>query len=412
MQKLGVLTAILSAFLSASAYDFEADGIYYNITDPNAKEVEITYERQNDFNPKYVDDIVVPSSVSYDNEQYTVTAIGDEAFRSCYEMTSITIPNSVTTIGDFAFGGCRDLASITIPNTITSIGAYAFHDCGCLASISIPNSVTTIEKYTFSGCTNLTSITIPNSVTAIEENAFASCVRLSSITIPNSVTTINSSAFWHCSSLTSITIPNSVVSLGRNYSLFSGCLSLTNIFVDGNNQTYSSIDGILYDKLHTRLIRCPEGKSGEVIIPNFVTAIDEYAFWSCSSLTSITIPNSVTIIGKWGFHSCRGLTTLTSLAATPPTCGLDPFDYIDKEICTLYVPAESIEAYKQAPEWKDFVLVKKVESGIDSIVESPTDATTEVFDLTGVKVANSSGNLPAGIYLVRKGSTVTKITVR
>ncbi len=329
MQKLGVLTATLSAFLSASAYDFEADGIYYNITDPNAKEVEITYERQNDFNPKYVDDIVVPSSVSYDNEQYTVTAIGDEAFRSCYEMTSITIPNSVTTIGDFAFSGCRDLASITIPNTITSIGAYAFHDCGCLASISIPNSVTTIEKYTFSGCTNLTSITIPNSVTAIEENAFASCVRLSSITIPNSVTTINSSAFWHC-----------------------------------------------------------------------------------SSLTSITIPNSVTIIGKHGFRYCRALTTLTSLAATPPTCGLDPFDYIDKEICTLYVPAESIEAYKQAPEWKDFVLVKKVESGIDSIVDSPTDATTEVFDLTGVKVANSSENLPAGIYLVRKGSTVTKITVR
>ena len=139
----------------------------------------------------------------------SVTTIGDDAFRLCGSLTSVTIPNSVTTIGGYAFSECGSLTSVTIPNSVTTIGVGAFSLCKSLTFVTIPNSVTTIGWNTFSGCTSLTSVTIPNSVTTIGYGAFRDCSHLTSVTIPNSVTTIGSETFWGCSSLTSVTIPNS-----------------------------------------------------------------------------------------------------------------------------------------------------------------------------------------------------------
>ena len=262
----------------------------------------------------------------------SVTTIGANAFAYSSGLTSVTIPNSVTTIGSSAFRDCSSLTSVTIPNSITTIKENTFKNC-ILTSVTIPISVTTIGQSAFDGCSGLTSVTIPNSVTTIGNYAFYGCSSLTSVTIPNSVTTIGGSAFADCIGLTSVSISNSVTTIGER--TFNLCSKLTAINVEGGNPAYASIDGVLYDKDITSLIRYPGGKTAQrfeipatvktieadafsecrgltsVTIPNSVTAIGSYAFAVCENLRSITIPNSVTTIGSSVFWICRGLTSVT-----------------------------------------------------------------------------------------------------
>ncbi len=220
--------------------------------------------------------------------------------------TRYIIPNSVTYIHNEAFGGCSSLTSISIPNSVTSIGDYAFYYCSSLTSISIPNSVTSISDGAFQYCNSLTSISIPDSVTSIGYYGFYDCSSLTSISIPDSVTYIGYQAFYGCSSLTSINIPDSVTSI--DWGAFQYCKSLTNINVSENNQYYCSVDGNLYNKNKTTLIRYNIGKKDtSYIIPDSVTSIDWGAFEGCRSLTSISIPDSVTSIYKYAFSRCISL---------------------------------------------------------------------------------------------------------
>ena len=138
-------TLILSVFfsISASAYDVEVDGIYYNLI-PKAKIAEVTEGDKN-----YSGVITIPSSIKVNDTEYSVTSVGNSAFYKCGGLTSITIPNSVTSIGKYTFEGCSGLTSITIPNSVTSVGNSAFKYCSSLTSITIPNSVTSIGEETF-----------------------------------------------------------------------------------------------------------------------------------------------------------------------------------------------------------------------------------------------------------------------
>ena len=242
----------------------------------------------------------------------TITSIGNGAFEYCNSLTSITIPDSVTSIGDSAFEDCSSLTSITIPDSVTKIGSSAFSGCSSLTSIRIPNNVISIGDRAFKDCSSLTSITIPDSIsiTKIENYTFYGCSSLTSIIIPGSVIEIKYNAFSGCSSLTSITIPDSVTSIESG--VFSGCSSLTSIIVDSKNLDYSSMDGVLFNKYSTVLIKYPSGNTQETyIIPNIVTSIESGAFENCSSLTSITIPDSVTSIGSSAFDGCSSLTSIT-----------------------------------------------------------------------------------------------------
>ena len=146
-------------------------------------------------------ELVIPDTI----KGKPVTTIGEEAFRGCFRLTSITIPDSVTSIGDYAFVRCTSLTSITIGDGVTSIGEHAFWRCTNLTSIIIPDSVTSIGIYAFVRCTSLTSITIGDGVTSIGEHAFWGCNSLTSIMIPDSVTSIGKKAFGNCVSLTAVT---------------------------------------------------------------------------------------------------------------------------------------------------------------------------------------------------------------
>ena len=195
-----VLTAIaLMLSLSANAYDFCVDGIYYITSNSSPYEVGVTYFTS--AGGSYFGEIVIPSSVTYKNVTYSVKSIGYEAFDYCSGLTSVTIPNSVTSIGKKAFSNCTGLTSVIIGNSVTNIEESAFMKCSNVKKLIYAEGTTKVLE---TGLTSITSVTIPNSVTSIGNIAFSSCTGLTSVTIGNSVTSIGERAFYRCSGLESV----------------------------------------------------------------------------------------------------------------------------------------------------------------------------------------------------------------
>lgn len=149
----------------------------------------------------------------------------------------------------------------------------------------------------------------PYDVTSIGIDAFYHCGSLSNMFIPNSIVSIGASAFSWCWHLESITIPASVTTIGED--AFEGCTSLPSIDVASDNPVYCSIDGVLFSKDRTILIRYPAGKAGAYTIPDHVTDIKEKAFSLSLQLTSVTIPNSITRIRRSTFYQCDTLLSVT-----------------------------------------------------------------------------------------------------
>ena len=269
---------------------------------------------------------LIQSVIMNDN----VTTVSNYAFAFCSNLKNVSLNQTLTTIGEHAFFSCPLLESVVIPDNVIVIGYNAFAQCSWLTSVHIGNKVTTIGKGAFARCGRLSSVVMFNSVTSIGENAFDNCSALTTINIPNSITSIGKETFAFCAALTSIEIPESVTSIGEN--AFYGCSGLTSI-----------------------------------AIPNSVTTIGNGAFAGCTGLTSVTIGNSVTSIGGFAFEGCRGLTSITNYAIEPQTINSNVFTNVDKSTCTLYVPAESVEAYQTADVWKDFGNILAIdESGIEN----------------------------------------------
>lgn len=327
-----------------------------------------------------------------------VLHIGEEAFNK-KKMVGVTLPNGLKTIGPYAFWGCTSLSSLVIPNGVTTIKRHAFLQTG-LTSISVPDSVTSIEEGAFANCESLTEVNLPNSITTLSNGIFLGCKALTSVTIPNSITSIEYKAFANCISLTSITIPNSVKIIG-SYT-FGGCKALTSVhFLNGSNLT--TIETLAF-------VFCQSLTS--ISIPNGVTTIEKEAFKYCESLSEVIIPNSVHTIKEETFMGCNKLRTLTlgsgikhiewkafiygivspfsirsaSIskltihAITPPTLDFrkdpimtyyyfSPFkieystttlthdelrspNRMRQDITRIEVPSQSVDAYKNHPDWK------------------------------------------------------------
>jgi hypothetical protein len=236
-----------------------------------------------------------------------LASIGMDAFCDCTNLASITIPGSVTSLGSYAFEGCISLTSVTIPGGITGFGEGAFMDCTGLTNVTMSNGLASLGESAFEGCASLFNVTIPGSVTSIGESAFDHCTGLTNVTISGGVRSIGDNAFFACISLASVTIPASVTSIGDGVGVFGFCTVLTNITVDAQNSSFSSTNGVLFNKSQTTLMAYPGGLAGSYTIPGSVTNVASSAFLDCPYLTSLTIPGSVTGFGLNAIFDCPAL---------------------------------------------------------------------------------------------------------
>jgi Flp pilus assembly protein protease CpaA len=430
--KKNIFTFLFILFtLKIWAYDVKIDNVYYNLN-------TITYEAevtQYSYYNSYSGSVIIPSSIDYSGSTYNVTRIGEKAFYVCKNLTSVTIPNSITAIGQDAFFSCTSLTSVNItdieawckinfatinsnplfyarnlyingeiisdlviPESIVFIGNYTFYGCNALRSVTIPNSVVSIGNSVFKGCENLISVSIPNSVTSIGARAFEDCYSLKSISIPNGVATIAEGTFSNCNSLPSIEIPNSITTIEKD--AFSSCFSITSIKIPNSvnsigEYAFWNCRGLTSIEMPNSITTIYEGTFAKcsalisMAIPNSVTSINNDAFYSCYGLTSIIISDKVSNIGEGAFSYCSSLVELICKAFVPPICYDNTFKGMKKEQCTLYIPFGSIEAYKNADQWKDF----------NNIIESfPTDINNiynneikNYYDLNGRQIQQQRG---------------------
>lgn len=287
-------TLLLGLFAAQStwAYDFQINGLCYNITDEFNKTAEVTYEKEeSDQNYESLKGkVTIPATVNYEGIEYHVTGIDYDAFSQCSTVTEINIPYSVTFLGSGAFEECYALRAISVDTNNTF---YSSED-----GVLFDKDKITLMQYPC-GKTE-TSYQVPSSVTNIGYQAFLNCSTLKNISLPDNLSFIHIEAFKGCSALTEITIPSNVIYIYLD--AFLGCSALTNIFVENDNTAYCSEDGVLFDKDKTTLIQYPCGKiATSYQVPSSVTIIERKAFYNSSKLSDIQLPNNIRNIGAESF---------------------------------------------------------------------------------------------------------------
>lgn len=412
----------------------------------------------------HLGDVIIPPSV---------TSIGDYAFKGSF-LTGVYLPPSITSIGKYAFAwnsGIKEIvACMTTPPTIAETTFTS--DIVENAKLIVPpdtkakyqaaeywKKFKTIEEGTrggqcgpnafwtmLNGGVNITgtgamyeysnvvakrdwgevnTVNIGEGITEVGAYAFVDDKIIKKVSFPSTLTAIGKNAFYRCSDMEYIWIPKSVTNIDDQ--AFSGCYSAKLIYVEDDNKVYDSRNNC------NAIIKTADNEllygNPATVIPNTVTSIGVHAFSYCSNLTKMTIPGSVTGIQRAAFYQ-TSLKELYVEAIEPPVCGVSPFLGVNVAECRLYVPKVSIEKYKAAKYWKDFIILAGVDditaddSGVAvrtvgrdiTIAGAPDDALVEVYNTAGMTIySGTAKTVPApasGLYIVRVAGTTHKVAVK
>ena len=405
----------------------------------------------------------------------SVATIGELAFEGCSSLTYVTIPNSVTKIGYLAFRGCSHLTSVTIGNSVTTIENSAFRDCSSLTSITIGNSVTKIGDNAFYNKNNTKVIWLTNTPPAGYRNVIGGIhyvandlytnldnkrvyPYLSSIFEVNgikyvpvspsertcdaidcaytgepyevkinkkvnykgvdmTVREINPCTAYNCTKIKKayIDIDGSI-----GYKAFSGCVNLSTVDItkvnDIGDDAFSRCSNLTsVDIKKTNDIGnwtfsdCTNLTSVDI---NPTKNIGNNAFSGCTNLQKVYLGNSVKAIGEDAFNYCTSITQISTEAVVPPTCESGVFFYINTSKCKLIVPKNSLDAYKQAYQWKDFLLIEGSTTGITNTVYNNA-RLADVYTIDGTKRLSKASTdeinaLPKGVYIVNGKKIIIK----
>ncbi len=289
----------------------------------------------------------------------SLRSIGDRAFEDCESLSSVSLPNGLQSIGAWAFAGCDALASADLPYGVKTVAEGTFYNCPALASVSLPDGLASIGNWAFSCCSSLESIDLPDGLRTIGNGAFSESA-LTSVSLPDGVVSIGEEAFKYCESLTSVSLPDSLKSIGDEAfsvctqlasislpaglgyignSAFTDCDLLTSIEVSPDNPMFSSIDGVLFDKVNHTLFTYPPGNPEEsYAVPQGTLALGRLAFDSCVTLTSVSLPDGLLSIDGFAFYDCGSLTSVSLPASVQ---AIDDEAFVGNDALTLIVPRNS-----------------------------------------------------------------------
>lgn len=422
-----LMPLMLSVFFTASSYDFEIDGIYYNfLLGDDYPYVCVTYPGTSYTSVAgYSGNVSIPDTVSYNEKKYTIIYIDQGTFYRCTGLTSVIIPNSVIEIDSYAFYGCSGLTDITIPSSVVIIGENAFEESlwynnqpdgmlyvGTVAykykgimpensHISIKEGTIRVSPKAFYGCAGLSSVSIPNTVRYTGSYSFADCTSLSSVTIP--AETIGSHSFSGCTGLSSVTITNSVCSINNN--AFEGCESLDVLnynAVNCSDFSYIASSGPFYN-LNISTIN----------IGNGVHRIPAYFATELNNLTSISIPSSVTSIGNKAFANCSSLTELYFNATSCTDFNTSSLPFANSFFTTIKV-GDNVQKIP-ANFARDLTTLRTVTIG-NSVTTIGASAFSGCTSMTDVSMGNSVTTIDnsaffncTGLNNVTMGNSVTTI---
>ena len=258
--------------------------------------------------------------------------INDETFYNCKSLENIIIGTKVKTIGKNTFYGCSALPIIEIPKNVTSIGNYAFYNCSKLSDVIINDRDTVLTLGS-------------NDSSPIFNDCPLDSVYIGGNILYNTSSSCGYSPFYNNKTLRTVTITDKETEISENE--FYGCANLRYVSIGDDVETIGS-----------------------------------WAFSGCSSLDYFAFGSSVNAIGEEAFSDCTAVTKIYSRAATPPTCGTQALDDINKWTCELFVPGASIKSYQTADQWKEFFFISE-DAGVEDVL----------IDNVVVKIAVENGNI-------------------